>query len=123
MSPIRRWPSTAIGSSSWPTAPSRRYLPAGGVGCRSRPSIACASACIRPVWRRASRICDHVVARLFHQVEVSADPILIALYEELRNYPMPEPDRSAIDHPGHREAYGDVVVPFRLRTNRGVMSF
>ena len=66
---------------------------------------------------------DHVVARLFHQVEVSADPVLSALYEELRNYPMPEADRSAIDHPGHREAYGDVVVPFRLRTDGGVLSF
>jgi transcriptional regulator with XRE-family HTH domain len=66
---------------------------------------------------------DHVVARLFHQVEVSADPVLAALYEELRNYAMPEADRSAVDRPGHMEAYGDVVVPFRLRTDQGVLSF
>jgi transcriptional regulator with XRE-family HTH domain len=66
---------------------------------------------------------DHVVARLFHQVEVSADPVLTALYEELRSYPMPEADRSVVDRPGHAEAYGDVVVPFRLRTDQGVLSF
>jgi transcriptional regulator with XRE-family HTH domain len=66
---------------------------------------------------------DHVVARLFHQVEVSADPVLTALYEELRSYPLPEANRSTVDRPGHAEAYGDVVVPFRLRTDRGVLSF
>ncbi|HET6224479.1 MAG TPA: helix-turn-helix transcriptional regulator [Dongiaceae bacterium] len=64
---------------------------------------------------------DHVVARVFRQVEVSADPVLAALCDELRGYPVPEAEAGA-DRSGHAESYGDVVVPFRLRTEQGVLS-
>ncbi|HYG87369.1 MAG TPA: helix-turn-helix transcriptional regulator [Azospirillum sp.] len=62
---------------------------------------------------------DHVIARLFRQVEITGDPELSALYEELRAYPMPEQAGAS----GGTETYADVVVPLRLRTEHGVLSF
>ena len=64
------------------------------------------------VWR------EHVLARLQRQVEVTADPVLSALHDELAAYPVPA--GPAADR---REPYADVVVPLRLRTGDGVLSF
>jgi transcriptional regulator with XRE-family HTH domain len=57
----------------------------------------------------------HLLARLRHQVDVTADPVLVRLLRELRDYPAPdeahEPDAAA------------VVVPFRMMTDEGELTF
>jgi transcriptional regulator with XRE-family HTH domain len=61
----------------------------------------------------------HLIARLRHQVEVTGDPILADLVEEVRDYPLPS-------GPSGRETPRDhevVAVPFRLATVRGPLSF
>ena len=58
----------------------------------------------------------HLLARLRRQVEVSADPVLAALLEELRRYPSPRVPPPAVEASA-------IVVPFRLRTEAGVLSF
>jgi transcriptional regulator with XRE-family HTH domain len=64
-----------------------------------------------PEWRA------HLLARLRHQIDITADPVLIRLLRELREYPAPEPDE------GHDMDGAAVVVPFRLATDGGVLSF
>lgn len=61
----------------------------------------------------------HLFARLRRQIEISADAVLIALLEELSSYPSPAIDvrRAAA------EAANAFVVPFRLATPAGVLSF
>jgi hypothetical protein len=63
----------------------------------------------------------HVIARLAQQIDATADPVLIALLDELRSYPVPptaKPHvRSARDHPG------GVAVPLELATADGTLSF
>jgi transcriptional regulator with XRE-family HTH domain len=62
----------------------------------------------------------HVLNRLARQVDVSADPILSSLHAELKALPAPEaPDPGASMMEGH----ADVVVPLRLRTDAGPLSF
>ena len=59
----------------------------------------------------------HALERLRRQVELTADPGVIALLEELKTYPAPPaPDRRPED-------YGGVAVPFQLLTDDGVLSF
>jgi transcriptional regulator with XRE-family HTH domain len=63
----------------------------------------------------------HLLARLRRQIEVSADSTLIELLRELSGYPATGEDlnnASAGD-----EEYAGVVVPFRLATERGTLSF
>jgi transcriptional regulator with XRE-family HTH domain len=62
----------------------------------------------------------HVLTRLARQVDVSADPVLASLHDELKALPMPD----AAD-PATRmaEGHADVVVPLRLRTDAGLLSF
>jgi transcriptional regulator with XRE-family HTH domain len=64
---------------------------------------------------------EHTLMRLRQQVAATADPVLIELLAELEAYPRPagvndNKDEGASD-------YGGVVVPFRLRTDHGVLSF
>lgn len=75
----------------------------------------------------ASRIANfgewraHLLARLRHQVDVTADPVLIALLHELGSYPRPPgaaPPPSHLDH-----GASAVAVPFQLRTPNGILSF
>jgi hypothetical protein len=64
--------------------------------------------------------------RLRHQVDVSADSQLDALYKELSAYPLPERDASGMtpaEAISPRHAYDSMVVPFKLVTPHGVMSF
>ena len=62
----------------------------------------------------------HVLARLRRQVDVSADPVLRALADELAAYPVAEASSS----PSHdAPAASDVIVPLRLATDAGVLSF
>ena len=58
----------------------------------------------------------HLLARLRQQVSVSADPVLAALFDELRAYPAPA-DVS------HDTVEAAVVVPLVLRTPAGTLSF
>jgi hypothetical protein len=57
----------------------------------------------------------HLLARLRQQIEVSADAALARLLDELGAYPAPR-------HPADRE-YAGVVVPLKLRTELGLLSF
>lgn len=62
----------------------------------------------------------HLLERLRKQIDVSADPALVALLKELRALPAPSPTR----HPPPAAAdYAGVVVPFQLVTDGGVLSF
>jgi hypothetical protein len=61
----------------------------------------------------------HIFARLRRQIEISADPVLTALLAELMGYP-------ALDQPSHStrgEITNAFVVPMRLATPMGVLSF
>jgi transcriptional regulator with XRE-family HTH domain len=64
----------------------------------------------------------HLLMRLRQQIAATADPILIELLAELESYPMTA--RSG-GHAGPTDDadYGGVIVPFRLRTEHGVLSF
>lgn len=63
----------------------------------------------------------HVLARLSEQVELSGDPVLVALAEELRAYPAPHgtEDRGAV----MSSSYGGVAVPLKLSSDAGAMEF
>jgi transcriptional regulator with XRE-family HTH domain len=58
----------------------------------------------------------HLLDRLRRQIDVTGDPVLVALLAELSAYPHPASMRPHAD-------YGGVVVPVRLRTAQGVLSF
>jgi hypothetical protein len=63
----------------------------------------------------------HLLSRLRHQIDATADPVLVELHAELQSYPLighasPPPQ-------GHLDEYGGVLVPFRVRTDHGVLSF
>lgn len=62
----------------------------------------------------------HLLARLRHQVDVTADPVLADLLEELRGYPAPAAPEApaAPDEPDH----ASVFVPLRLRTPAGLLN-
>lgn len=64
-------------------------------------------------WRR------HIVARLQQQIEVTGDPVLVDLVEEVRDYPLP-PGPAGRPPPRDHEI---VAVPFRLATVHGALSF
>ncbi len=61
----------------------------------------------------------HLLARLHGQIELSADPALIALFEELRALPAP---LIGPRHGGGADLAG-IAVPFRLATDDGILSF
>ena len=60
----------------------------------------------------------HLLHRLRHQIAATGDAVLASLYEELAAYPAPD-DYDDYDVP----ASGLVVVPFRLRSELGDLSF
>jgi transcriptional regulator with XRE-family HTH domain len=61
----------------------------------------------------------HLLDRLRRQAEASADPVLLALLEELRGYPAPRGSRVGPPTPD----YGGMVVPFVLAAEAGTMTF
>jgi transcriptional regulator with XRE-family HTH domain len=63
----------------------------------------------------------HLLERLQRQVESAGDPVLVELLAELRAYPAP-PATIATLAPAE-EGHPDVVVPFRLATGSGILSF
>lgn len=58
----------------------------------------------------------HLLDRLRRQIDVTGDPVLIALLAELSAYPSPVSARPHMD-------YGGVLVPLRLATATGLLSF
>jgi transcriptional regulator with XRE-family HTH domain len=62
----------------------------------------------------------HLLARLRHQIDLSADPVLIDLLQELAAYPVgkTKTSRTIIDR-----SYTEMVVPFQLETEVGVLTF
>jgi transcriptional regulator with XRE-family HTH domain len=63
----------------------------------------------------------HLLARLQRQVDVSGDATLAALHEELAGYPAPS---GALDtQPAETAPVDQIVVPLRLDTPHGVLSF
>jgi len=62
----------------------------------------------------------HVLQRVERQAQTSGDALLEALVEELAAYPAPP---GAEDAPGDAEMSSDIVVPLRLRTALGTLSF
>ncbi|WP_349596513.1 helix-turn-helix domain-containing protein [Azospirillum argentinense] len=67
----------------------------------------------------------HILHRLTRQIDVSADPVLTALLDELKGYPAP--DGPAVNASNGRNdplpSHDGVVVPLRLRTEAGTLSF
>jgi transcriptional regulator with XRE-family HTH domain len=72
---------------------------------------------------------EHVLVRLRQQVDASADQELAALHEELAAYPYPPagafPSDAGHVHRGARvhDGAASVVIPMKLRTAVGVLSF
>lgn len=62
----------------------------------------------------------HVLERLRQQIEATADPALEALHAELDALPAPDGHH---DEAGEEAEYAGVVVPMRLRTPAGLLSF
>jgi transcriptional regulator with XRE-family HTH domain len=60
----------------------------------------------------------HLFARLRRQIDVSADRVLMDLFDELASYPAPPGDGREPKHDG-----SSVVVPFRLAIEGAVLSF
>lgn len=59
----------------------------------------------------------HALERLRRQIELTADPALIDLVDELKSYPAPPaPDRRPED-------YGGVAIPFQLMVGDSMLSF
>lgn len=61
----------------------------------------------------------HLLDRLRRQVEGGADPTLAALLDELKRYP----SHGAADGPARADAVAGVVVPLRLQTDLGLLTF
>jgi MmyB-like transcription regulator ligand binding domain len=61
----------------------------------------------------------HLLARLRRQIELSADPALIALLRELESYPAA---RGGNRHSGALQMAAAVVLPLRLQTEDGILS-
>lgn len=59
----------------------------------------------------------HLFLRLRRQIEVSADPVLADLLEELTQYPAPAEDAAVLPQ------QGEIAVPFQIATDAGVLSF
>jgi len=64
---------------------------------------------------------QHLLERLRRQVDLSADPVLADLLDELRRYPAPARAGRPPDGPGGD--FGGVVIPFRFVSEGAVLSF
>jgi transcriptional regulator with XRE-family HTH domain len=62
----------------------------------------------------------HLLNRLRQQIELSADTALESLMKELRGYPAPI---SLVRMPSTANAFGGLIVPLRLSTDAGTLSF
>ncbi|UKJ76664.1 helix-turn-helix domain-containing protein [Azospirillum brasilense] len=64
----------------------------------------------------------HILHRLIRQIDVSADPVLAALFGELKGYPVPD-GQAPHSRSEPLSSHDGVVVPLRLRTESGTLSF
>lgn len=64
---------------------------------------------------------SHIFKRLSHEIDVSADPQLAALLDELKSYPVPGAVRTPKKSEGGDHA--DIAVPLILTSERGPLSF
>ena len=62
----------------------------------------------------------HLLARLRQQIDVTADPVLTALFDELAAYPAPGGAKAA--RMNITQDYTGVVMPLRFATNAGTLS-
>ncbi len=67
-----------------------------------------------PEWRA------HLLARLRHQIDLTADPILVDLLHELEQYPIGSIRSST---PYIDRVNAQIAVPFQVRTNYGQLDF
>ena len=63
----------------------------------------------------------HLLARLQHQIDVTADPLLLELLSELQGYAVP--DGAATVEGVSEEEYAGIVVPLQLVTDAGTLAF
>src|SRR5689334_8003474 len=68
-----------------------------------------------PEWRA------HLLTRLRHQIDLTADAALVELVGELSDYPVTS--REQARKPGPDRDYGGVLVPLQLLTDGGILSF
>ena len=59
----------------------------------------------------------HLLERLRHQIEITADPLLVELMKELAAYPYPKQDALMLNRD-----YGGIAVPLQLDTDHGLLS-
>ena len=64
---------------------------------------------------------SHLLARLRHQIDLTADAALVELMRELSEYPVPSRGRAGALRPDRD--YAGVVVPLQLLTEGGTLSF
>lgn len=64
---------------------------------------------------------SHLFERLQRQIEVTADPVLVDLLDELGGYPAPA--TAAMQITPESPDFAGVVVPFQLATDSGTLSF
>ena len=67
-----------------------------------------------PEWR------GHILARLRHQIDLSADPVLVELMRELSAFPVA---RTRPSWPKPESNHAQMVVPFQLNTAVGLLTF
>ena len=73
---------------------------------------------IAPLTVNLAEWCGHLLERLHRQCEATADPVLIALYEELKTYPIP-----ARKTPHLVSTESSLADPFQMRMGDDVLSF
>lgn len=102
-----------------------RHLLLGASPALLQPPINVLRLCLHPdgLAPRIANLAEwrtHLLERLRRQIEITADPDLVALMQELCAYPTPAPagGKSAAEH-----VYDGVVVPFQFVTEAGVLSF
>lgn len=62
----------------------------------------------------------HLLDRLRHQIDLTADPVLSELMQELMAYPVLSESR---DHAPETRDWAGVAIPFALATEAGILSF
>lgn len=62
----------------------------------------------------------HMIDRLRQQIEYRADPVLMALLDEVNQYPFPTSESD--DECGVGQDFGGVAIPIQLRTGHGILS-
>lgn len=70
---------------------------------------------------------DHLLDRLRRQIDVTADPELIGLYDEAKHYRLPDHHEQVTDAVGvdgaDKDAINGLIVPLILKTDVGVLRF